>query len=54
MFLCMFIFHIHILWRKKAATGGGQLKRMFLQISQKVAEKPLCRSFYFNGVASGA
>ena len=32
-------------WQKEAATGGGQLKGMFLQISQKFTGKHLCRSF---------
>ena len=37
-----------ISWRKEAATGGGQLKVMFLKISQKLTGKHLCRSLYFN------
>ena len=43
-----------ILWRKEATTGGGQLKGMFLKISQKLTVKHLRRTLYFNEVASDA
>ena len=40
------------LWRKEAATEGGQLKGMPLKILQKLTGKYQCRSLYFNEVAA--
>ena len=49
--MCIFMFCI-LYWRE-VATGGGQLKEMFEQISQKLKGEHLCWSLDFNKVASG-
>ena len=55
MRLCLSVFLIFCILRwKETATGGDQLKLMLLKILQKLTEKRMCWSLFFNEIASGA